>query len=282
MVQYQGSKRLLAPSIFSYFPKKFNRFIEPFSGTAAMSIYIANCGFKGDIIINDINKQIVNLLECCIESPEELSSIYEEIWSGQFMEGENNVDYYYKQREKFNLLKDDPNPGLTLFILARVAKGAIRYNKQGEMNQICDRRRNGTLPKTIRKNALAISNLLQGRCHLYNRDYSEIIAMAEPGDLIYMDPPYQGVSEGISSRYIRSLDYDNFVMSLEELNRRNVDYIVSYDGHNEETKFGKDLPLHLNLKHIHLNAGRSAQGNLNGKSLTTFESLYISNSIKEG
>ena len=32
LVQYQGSKRSLAPTIAEYFPDKFDRFIEPFSG----------------------------------------------------------------------------------------------------------------------------------------------------------------------------------------------------------------------------------------------------------
>ena len=32
IVQYQGSKRLLAKQILNYIPHKFNRYIEPFCG----------------------------------------------------------------------------------------------------------------------------------------------------------------------------------------------------------------------------------------------------------
>lgn len=32
IVQYQGSKRNLAPQILPYFPQRFNRLIEPFAG----------------------------------------------------------------------------------------------------------------------------------------------------------------------------------------------------------------------------------------------------------
>ena len=38
IVQYQGSKRVLAPQILQYMPERFNRLIEPFSGMAAISI----------------------------------------------------------------------------------------------------------------------------------------------------------------------------------------------------------------------------------------------------
>lgn len=280
LVQYQGSKRSLAPIIAGYYPNSFNRFIEPFSGTAAMSIFTAVYCKSNQFLLNDINMQVMSMMEECINNPDRLADSYDEIWQAQFDEGENSVDYYYKMRDRFNELKDNPDPALTLFILARVAKGAVRYNQQGEMNQICDRRRFGTQPDTIRKNACAISKLLKNRTTLFSRDYREILEMAQPGDLVYMDPPYQGVGAGLSSRYIKSLEFDEFVESLEILNRRGIDYIVSYDGENDDGKFGKDLPDCLDLQHELINAGRSAQGNLNGKQITTFESLYISRGIR--
>lgn len=280
LVQYQGSKRSLASTIARYYPKKFNRFIEPFSGTAAMSIYTAFHGLGQEFILNDINSQVINLLEECINNPEELVKNYEHIWNGQFEDGEDAVNYYYKMRNEFNELKNQPDAALTLFILARVAKGAIRYNQQGDMNQICDKRRNGTRPSNIRKNALAISSLLKDKTRFFCRDYREILEMAKVGDLIYMDPPYQGVSNGVSSRYIKSLSFEVFVESLTRLNKKGIDYIVSYDGKNDDGKFGKDLPQELNLQHILINAGRSAQGNLNGKKIITYESLYLSSNIR--
>jgi DNA adenine methylase len=37
IVQYQGSKRILAPQILKYMPTQFNRLLEPFAGMAAQS-----------------------------------------------------------------------------------------------------------------------------------------------------------------------------------------------------------------------------------------------------
>ena len=39
LVQYQGSKRLLAPQILQFMPQKFSRLIEPFAGMEAVSIF---------------------------------------------------------------------------------------------------------------------------------------------------------------------------------------------------------------------------------------------------
>ncbi|MDR2813428.1 MAG: DNA adenine methylase [Prevotellaceae bacterium] len=37
-IPYQGSKRNLADKILRFFPSKFDRLIEPFAGSAAISI----------------------------------------------------------------------------------------------------------------------------------------------------------------------------------------------------------------------------------------------------
>ena len=64
-----------------------------------------------------------------------------------------DIDYYYKIRDQFNAGQKDP--ARMLFILARVVKGAVRYNVDGVMNQSCDKRRYGTKPETVAKNAKA-------------------------------------------------------------------------------------------------------------------------------
>ena len=37
-IPYQGSKRNIANEIMRFFPKQIDRFIEPFAGSAAMTI----------------------------------------------------------------------------------------------------------------------------------------------------------------------------------------------------------------------------------------------------
>lgn len=68
-IQYQGSKRNLAPVILKYFPKKVNRIVEPFAGTAAISIAAAAKQISRQFWINDINKPLIKLLELIIEYP---------------------------------------------------------------------------------------------------------------------------------------------------------------------------------------------------------------------
>lgn len=108
LVQYQGSKRIIAPEILQYFPTNVNRLIEPFAGTCAVSILAASRGLAKEFWINDINMPLVELMKCCIEEPEKLFLAYDEIWKGQFAEGQNNIDYFYKVRDEFNGGKHSP------------------------------------------------------------------------------------------------------------------------------------------------------------------------------
>lgn len=282
LVQYQGSKRILAPEIVKYIPKTAKRIIEPFAGTGAVSIFAAYQGICGKFVLNDINTPLIQMLELCIEEPALLSRQYSEIWHGQFAENENNIDYFLKIRSEFNNGKCDA--GRMLFLLARVVKGAVRYNAHGQMNQSCDKRRYGTKPDIIECNAFKISKLLKGKTRFYNMDYKELLDMAETGDLVYLDPPYQGTSDKVNprdNRYIQGVGFEEFAEVLGELNDRGIDYIVSYDGMTGDKKIGQTLPEYLNLKHMYINAGTSAQATLNGKNETTYESLYLSSNLKE-
>ena len=277
LVQYQGSKRMLAPEIIRYFPDDIQTLYEPFSGTCAVTILAAQEKLCESFVVNDINAPLVGLMQECIENPSRLTEAYREIWSGQYEPGENNIDYFYKIRDQFNGGQQDP--ARMLFVLARVVKGAVRYNADGVMNQSCDKRRYGTKPDIVAKNASEISRLLKGKTQFYSMDYKEIFKMATPKDLVYMDPPYQGTSnreDPRDNRYIAGVQFEEFVDALRTLNERNIRYIVSYDGQTGDKVIGKSLPDDLNLKHLLNNAGVSAQATLMGKKEITYESLYLS------
>lgn len=273
LVQYQGSKRNLASVILQSFPARVKRLIEPFAGTAAISIACATKNIAEKFIINDINYPLIKLLEMVVNQPEEISNFYAKIWREQF---DDSLEHYYQIREKFNQTSE---PRLFLYLLARCIKGSIRYNSEGLFNQSPDKRRKGTRPETMRKNIFHISYLLNGKTTFKSVDYKKILSLAKEGDLIYMDPPYQGVCGDRDSRYCSGINFDEFVNELKKLNEEGIDFIISYDGSCGDKSYGKKLPDFLNLKHVKIIAGRSTQATLLGKKDITIESLYISNSL---
>ena len=232
------------------------------------------------IIINDLNKPLSELLQMIVEHPIEIASFYESLWSEQHSHVINNdsTNHYYEVRAEFNKSK---NPQLFLYLLARCIKGSVRYNADGQFNQSPDKRRFGTRPEKMRNNIFGVSNLLKGKASFYSLDYREIISKAKENDLIYMDPPYQGVCGERDSRYFSGISHLDFVNELQELNAKNISYIVSYDGRRGDKVFGELLPNYLQLSHVELDAGRSSQSTLLGIDEITYESLYISEALKD-
>lgn len=279
IVQYQGSKRSLAPQILRYFPKTFSRLIEPFAGMAAITIAVAYRGMCQKFVINDLNSPLVELIRAVVERPDAFVKEYTELWNEQFEYSDGFVQHYYKIRSEFNEGQNDP--AHMMYLLARCVKGSVRYGNNGLFNQSPDKRRHGTRPQTLLNNARQISYLLKGKTTFLSEDYRQILDTAVPGDIVYMDPPYQGVCSSRDNRYFAGIDFSDFVEALENLNRKNIDYIISYDGSCGDKRYGEDLPAYLNLKKILLKAGLSSQSLLLGKKEVTLEALYISKGLQD-
>jgi len=272
-IQYQGSKRNLAPVILKYFPEKIERIVEPFAGTGAVSVACASAGISKKYWLNDCNKPLSELLKLIISKPDEVSGYYEKLWNRQHSD---SIAHYYKVRQEFN--RTD-NPKLFLYLLSRCVKGSVRYNSEGYFNQSPDKRRKGARPDNMRKNICGVSFLLKGKSVISSLNYKEMISGIKNRDLIYMDPPYQGVCRDKDSRYYSGIDYSEFSDFLSELNKKGAPYLISYDGKCGSKTYGSYLPDSLRLKRIELEAGRSSQATLLGKKDVTYESLYLSESL---
>lgn len=246
------------------------RLVEPFAGSGAISLACAARGRSKAYWLNDLNQPLCELLGLIVNQPEETADFYESIWRDDDSE---HIDQFYRVREQFNETRDGR---LLLYLLARCVKGAVRYNSGGDFNQSPDKRRLGTRPRRMRANISAVSMLLRGRTAFSSRDYREVFKESTKNDILYMDPPYQGVCNTRDHRYSSGIEFADFVAGLDELNRKDVRFLVSYDGRLGEKSYGDPLPDFLDLVLVEIDAGRSSQATLLGKEAITVESLYLS------
>jgi len=272
-IPYQGSKRNLADQILRYFPNEFHRLIEPFAGSAAISIASAFYYKANRFIINDVNQPLIALWDEIINHPTQIIKKYYDIWSEQIGNGD---EYYYRIRTQFNETKQ---PEYLLFLLAKCVKAAVRYNATGDFNQSPDKRRLGRNPQMMREDILRVSHLLKNKAELYSSDYSEVLDMATEYDLIYMDPPYQGTGINGGFNYAGNIDFDDFIISLYNLNKKNIPFILSFDGRTDNKTYGRPIPDELNLTKIEVNAGRSTQATLLNREEYTYEAIYLSSCL---
>ncbi len=265
----------MASTILQYMPAKIDRVVEPFAGSAALSIACSTRGRSKEYWINDYNKPLSELLGLIINQPELIIDAYRETWRN---ESDNVIEHYYRVREDFNRTQD---PRLLLYLLARCVKGSVRYNSEGLFNQSTDNRRLGTHPDTMRDNIIGVSMLMKGKTIITSVDYRDVLANCRLTDVVYMDPPYQGVCGERDSRYLSGIAYDDFVKALDELNDRGIMYLISYDGRLGDRVYGNPLPERLNLTLVEVEAGRSTQATFLGRQDVTFESLYLSRPLSD-
>lgn len=274
-VPYQGSKRKLTPAILACFPPGSSRLIEPFAGSAAVTLAAAAREKASRFVIADLNAPLMDLWRAMIGDPDGIADRYRKLW---FAQTGREREFYGHVRDQFN---QTHAPAHLLYLLLRCVKAAVRYNANGDFNQSPDNRRRGMNPETLRDEIAGASRLLKGKTHAAAGDYRDVLEDARPEDIVYMDPPYQGVCGDRDGRYIKGLSFEELTQELRKLNERRVSYILSYDGRANGKVYGKPMPKGLNLFRMELDAGRSTQATFLGKDVTTYESLYLSPALAE-
>jgi len=246
------------------------RLIEPFAGSAAITLAAASRQAFGRYVIGDALRPLAQVWELILTDPKHLCSTYERLWRSQLADPRSAYD---EVRRQFNAMQD---PALLLYLLARCVKASVRFNGQGEFNQSPDNRRLGMRPQVMRREIMSASALLDQCTEVVAADFRDTLSRATPEDVVYMDPPYQGISGGRDRRYFQGVTVRDLVAEMRRLNAIGIPFLLSYDGACGERKYGEDLPDELNLARVLLQAGRSSQSTLVGREEHTVESLYIS------
>ncbi len=251
---------------------RYARLIEPFAGSAAVTLAAAHHQKFPRFVLGDKLEPLVALWQNIIENPGRTADEYEALW---LRERDKPIDEYYEIRNEFNR---DRHPAKLLYLLARCVKNAVRFNPAGEFNQSPDKRRSGTRPDSMRKELTSAHRLLDRKAEAVCADFLDLFQSSKPGDFFYLDPPYQGTSEGRDSRYIGGVTRDRIIEGLAILNERGNPFILSYDGACGDRTYGDRLPPELGSR-VLLDVGRSSQATLNGEDHVTIESLYISHNL---
>lgn len=262
-IPYQGSKRRLAPAIARQFPKTVRVLYEPFAGSAALTLYAARHGLAERFVIGDALAELAELWGEILRSPDRVADAYAVRWA--------EPDSYLAVRERFNRTR---NPFDLHYLLIRCVKNAVRFSARGDFSQSADRRRLGVHPDRLRAALQQAHQLLVGRCEVRAGDWRRTSEDATPHDLVFLDPPYLGTSTGADRRYAAQLRKDDLLSGLRHLQERRVATLLSYDGQTGTGPVAEALPESLGGARLWLDAGRSAQATLLGRSDRTLESLY--------
>lgn len=261
VIKWSGSKRLQSAQIKSFFPDTFGVYYEPFIGGGSM-LYTIN---PQKSVCGDICEPLIHLWKEIRDNPEALADGYRLRWINLQKEG---YMVYYAIREEFNKSK---SPYDLLFLSRTCVNGLIRFNEKGEFNNSLHYSRPGIKPESLKKIIMDWSSRIQGTEFL-SEDYRITTISAKSGDIIYLDPPYFHTK----GRYFGTIDFDKFFEYLDNLNQRNIKYLLSFDGMRGNADYTVDVPKDLYKRHIFLPAGNATFKKVIDKETEqVFESLYL-------
>ncbi len=248
--------------------RRFATLYEPFAGSAAVTIAAAAADVAEHYVIGDSLRPLVEIWRRVLTGGERLACEYEAVWEEQLIE----VGHFDRIRAEFNR---DGGAARLLYLLARCVKNAPRFGREGAFNQSPDHRRRGMRPAKMRRQIEGCGELLGSRTIAVAGDAAECLAAAGPDDLVYLDPPWQGTTEGPDAHYHQGFPRARLEALLADLNQRRVPWILSYDGRSGARTYGEPLRRDLWAAHLELHAGRSSQATLSGRDDRTVESLYV-------
>ena len=162
-----------------------NRLIEPFVGSGAVFL---NADYDA-YLLADANPDLIGLYSRLVEE----GTAFISYCSRFFIDRTNTREYYYAYRKEFNKTRNARRKSaLFLYLNRHGYNGLCRYNSRGGFNTPFGRYVRPYFPE---KEMLAFVRRA-GKVTLLQQDpFDTTMAVAQPGDVVYCDPPYVPLSD---------------------------------------------------------------------------------------
>lgn len=204
LLKWAGGKSQMLGDIIPLIPNNYGRYIEPFVGGGALFFALAPEGG----IIADSNPELVNLYQTVADNVEGIIAHLSLLT--------NTEEIFYKVRAlDWTKLSKDQAAARTIFLNKTCFNGLYRVNKSGGFNVPFGRYKN---PRLVDEEALRAASTLLKQTTIVHGDYKTVLyEHAQPGDFIFLDPPYLPISEYSDfKRYTKEQFYEEDHVELAE------------------------------------------------------------------
>ena len=234
VVKWVGGKRQLLDELMPLFPKRITSYCEPFLGGGAVLFNLQpNVAY-----VNDINGELIQMYEVIRDNVEDLISALEE--------HPNEEKHFYsvrdwdRDKEVYEHLTKVQKAARIIYLNKTCYNGLFRVNNAGEFNTPFGHYKN---PNIVNAPTLkAVSAYFQkARITFSDVDYELVLRNIARGTFVYLDPPYDPVSDTANFTGYTKSGFDRseqirLRQCCDELNRRGIKFMLS----NSATDFIKE------------------------------------------
>ncbi|MZP29894.1 Dam family site-specific DNA-(adenine-N6)-methyltransferase [Heliobacterium undosum] len=253
-LKWAGNKYRIIHRIQAVLPAG-NRLIEPFAGSAAVFL---NTGFKENLLA-DSNDDLIRLYQTVKTGGED----FIEYCRSFFTEENNQPERYYEFRERFNTTDDGVlKSALFIYLNRHGYNGLCRYNASGKFNAPVGRYKKPYFPERELRFFTEKARDAEFLC----QDFTQTMATARPGDVVYCDPPYVPLSQTSNfTSYSAGGFGESEQWILAELARRLAEQGVSVLISNHDTDFTQKAYDAARIERFHVQRFVSCDGANRGK-----------------
>ncbi|HHW40536.1 MAG TPA: Dam family site-specific DNA-(adenine-N6)-methyltransferase [Syntrophomonadaceae bacterium] len=229
-LKWAGNKYQIINRIREQLPPG-KRLIEPFAGSAAVFL---NTDYPAYLLC-DNNQDLINLYRYLQKD----GPRFIEYCKTYFVPENNNRERYYELRQEFNMTENRrKKAALFVYLNRHCYNGLCRYNSSGRFNTPFGRYRKPYFPE---REMLFFWKKAR-RAVFLCLDFRESMAMAEPGDVVYCDPPYVPLSctanfTSYSSEGFGPEEQRDLAREAERLAARGIPVLLS----NHDTEFTRTV-----------------------------------------
>lgn len=235
VVKWVGGKRQLLGDITPLLPQQISAYCEPFLGGGAVLFSIQ----PAQAIVNDLNGDLITVYQVIRD---DVDALVESLKAHR-----NTSEYFYairdmdRDRAAYADLSQVERASRLIYLNKTCFNGLFRVNSSGAFNSPFGRYKN---PNIVNEQVLrAVSGYLNtSRVDLYSEDFAITLARVQPGSFVYLDPPYDPVSDTASFTGYQKDGFDRteqlrLKQCCDELTRRGIQFLLS----NSATDFIKEL-----------------------------------------
>lgn len=222
-LKWAGGKFGVIDDLLAHMPHG-HRLIEPFAGGG--SIFL-NAGFD-EAIVSDACQDLILTYQVMQREP--LALIDKA--NVMFREG-NNPEYFDDIKVRFNRrdMTQMERAAAFIYLNRHCYNGLMRYNRQGEFNVGFGKYRQPYFPLA----ELEAFSAVASRCTFAVADCNDTVALADEGDVVFCDPPYEPMpgKSGFTNYSGQSFRFDDQVrlaQSLKAAHQRGASVVITNSG----------------------------------------------------
>ena len=258
VLKWVGGKRQLIDVFTPLLPKNIKSYCEPFVGGGALLFHLQ----PKISYINDINTDLIDVYTVIRDNVDELIE--------ELKKYKNNSEFFYhirkwdRDKDKYNSLSNVEKAARILYLNKTCYNGLYRVNNAGEFNSPFGDYKN---PNIVNEPVLrAVSSYFNNETiYFSSKDYSEILSRVDGDTFVYLDAPYDPVSEtsnftGYSKGGFSKGDQVRLREWCDDLDRRGIKFMLS----NSATSFIKEQYAAYNLSVVQAKRSINSVGNKRG------------------